>query len=269
MRNLEALTLTSVFAVTVPVTLGLTHEQASVLLPTTLVITCAFWGLGNRVTRPGRVIAYCLIAGAIAGVLNIWLSLFLWLRLFMPGALRYIDADVSARITALGAMVGIAYGAVYLLPMLIRLSARSLRRSEGIDRCLIGYGAWGVLVLFLALRIFFAFAFADTDFAHSNLVFGLALGGIGLHALMLSVGLVRWARRRWWLGRVVTGNVPGWLVCERQQFQQSDLEELEVFCKPLFNHTPPHKLRVLARGAATDPAETYRSGPLAPRFLIV
>lgn len=167
----------------------------------------------------------------------------------------------------IGAGVGLAYGTAFLLPMLIQVATRSLRRTEAIDRCLISYGMWGALVLFTAIAV--AYEYCDTTSDPMDWVLTLTLGSIGVHASLFAVGILRWARRRVWLGRVEQGKVPGWLVCEQQRFQGAQLEGLEVFCKPLLDRTGGNSFRVLARGAATATSEAYRTLPIAPKYLIV
>src|SRR5688572_32031401 len=61
------------------------------------------------------------------------------------------DLTVTGVQTCALPIFGFAYGTAYLLPMLIQLSARSLRHTEAIDRCLTWLGAWGMLLLVLDL----------------------------------------------------------------------------------------------------------------------
>ncbi len=260
----ERLTLVSLLLVTVPVTAGLSFLFAPVVLPTTALVAYAFWHLGRPITQLGPMIVYCFAGGALAGVVNAWLTLLLWGLFGAKWLFGDISAGASSVATLLGAGVGLAYGTAYLLPMLIQISTRSLRRTEAIDRCLAGFGLWGLLVLLVGIRFAQAYL-GDVD----EPVFVVALASAGVHASMFVAGILRWARRRSWLSRVEKGKVPGWLVCEQQRFHAAQLEGLEVFCKPLLERTRQNHLRVLARGQATATSEAYRKLPIAPKYLIV
>lgn len=263
----EAVTLGSLLLVTLPVTAGFSFMFAPVLLPSTALVAYAFWRLGHLVTKPGAMIAYCFAAGTFAGVLNSWLTLLFWSLFSRGGMYSRVDAATFSVGTLLGAAVGLAYGTAYLLPMLVKLSARSLRRTEGVDRCLISFGLWGMLVLCLGLAGAYAYYHPIENTLEVVLV--VTLASVGIHACMLAFGLIRWARRKSWLARVARGKVPGWLVCEQAQFQQHAIGNLEVFCKPWFGPTDTSGLRVLARGSATRSTEAYRTSPPEPRFLVV
>ncbi|HEU5075915.1 MAG TPA: hypothetical protein VFU02_17095 [Polyangiaceae bacterium] len=261
----EGVTLASLLAVTLPVTAALSFMLVPVVLPTTGLVAYAFWHHGRRVTQVGTMIVYCFAAGALAGALNSCLTLLLW-GLFVGGSLfRHMGAAFGSALL-LGAGVGIAHGTAYLLPMLVQLSARSLRRVEGVDRCLISHGSWGVVVLGLAIAAASAVADVREDWLVPVLVVTFACAG--LHAAMLVVGTLRSARRRAWLARVVRGKVPGWLVCEQHQFAPAELEGLELFCKPLFAPASASEYRVLARRGKTGPRNAYRTAPITAKFLI-
>jgi len=143
------LTLASLLLVTLPVTAGLSFMFAPVVLPSTALVAYAFWHLGRRVTKPGAMVVYCFCAGTFAGVINGWLTVSFW-SLFLGDLSQSIRSfDIA---TLVGAAVGLVYGTAYLLPMLVQLSARSLRRTEAVDRCLVSFGLWGTLVLCGASR---------------------------------------------------------------------------------------------------------------------
>lgn len=259
----EGLTLASLLAVTLPVTAALSFMLIPMVLPTTALVLYAFWHQGRHVTRVGEMIVYCFVAGALAGTVNSWLTMLLW-GLFVGGS---PFRQAGASLTLIGACVGIAHGTAYLLPMLVQLSARSLRRAEGVDRCFICHGAWGVLVLGLGVA-----AACMAGGARENsvvLVFVVACAIAGLHAAMFVIGILRSARRRAWLARVVRRKVPGWLVCERHQFTPAEIKGLEVFCKPLFAPANASDYRVLARRGKTSGRGAYRTAPLTAKFLIV
>lgn len=260
----EGLTLASLLLVTLPVTLGLSFMFAPVLLPSTALVAYAFWHLGRRVAKPGTMIVYCFGAGTFAGVLNGWLTVSFWALFFREDLSQSIRAfDIA---TLVGGAVGLLYGTAYLLPMLVQLSARSVRRTEALDRCLISFGLWGTLVLCLGIAA--AYAYEHPLENPVEMAFVVSLASIGGHTCMLSLGVLRWARRRAWLTRVARGQVPGWLVCERQRFHQADLEQLEVFCKPLFGPKNTAGFRVLARGEQLELGDAYRNAPIAPMFLV-
>jgi hypothetical protein len=263
----EGLTLTSLLLVTVPVTAGLSIMFAPVVLPTTVLVAYAFWHFGRRITQVGPMIVYCFAIGGLAGAVNSWLSLLVW-GLFYGGAfVRYIDGDAIGLATLFGAGVGLAYGTGYLLPMLIQVATRRLRRTEAIDRCLIGYGAWGVSVLVASICV--ASDYEGATGKPIDLAVAVALASISVHAALFAIGILRWARRRSWLSRVEQGKVPGWLVCEQHRFHQAQLEGLEVFCKPLFRTTHADRFKVLARSSATRTSEAYRTVPVAAKYLVV
>lgn len=263
----EGLTLLSLLSVTVPITLALSFMFAPVVLPSTVLIAYAFWHFGRRVTKPGAMVAYCFAAGALAGVVNGWSTVIFW-ALFSGDQLFAHLGNTIGLVSFLGAGIGLAYGTAYLLPMLIQTSTRALRRAEAIDRCLIGYGVWGMLVLFLGLGATIHSHAGGLDSALDLAVF-LALGSLALHASMFGLGVLRSSRRKWWLARVKQGKVPGWLVCEQERFHSAELAGLEVFCRPLF--LPPYSddLQVLARGELAETRDAYRTIPIAPRFLVV
>lgn len=263
----EGLTLSSLLLVTVPVTAGLSFMFAPVVLPTTVLVAYAFWHVGRRITRVGPMVVYCFAAGGLAGALNSWLTLLVWGLFYGDWFFQRIDGEVVSLTTLLGAGIGLAYGTAYLLPMLIQVSTRSLRRTEAIDRCLISYGSWGVVVLVAGLAV--ANEYEDATGQPIDLVVAVALASISVHASIFALGVLRWARRRSWLGRVKQGKVPGWLVCEQQRFHRAQLEGLEVFCKPLFGPTHADDFKVLARGTTTATSEAYRTVPIAAKYLIV
>ena len=262
----EGVTLASLLAVTLPITAAMSFMLVPVVLPTTALVAYAFWHQGRRVRTLGGMVVYCFAAGALAGALNSCLTMLLW-GLCVGGSLsRHVGAAFGSA-TVIGVCVGIAHGTVYLLPMLVQLSARSLRRTEGVDRCLISHGSWGMLVLAVGI----AAPFTVVDALENSLVLVLvvAFASGGLHAAMFLVGTLGWARRRAWLARVVRGQVPGWLVCEQHQFTPAELEGLEVFCKPLFGPASASNYRVLARCGKIAAREAYRTAPITAEFLIV
>lgn len=119
-----------------------------------------------------------------------------------------------------------------------------------------GSGSWGLLVLTAAFALWFPYPDAPAAMRHAEFV--AAVAALGVHALMFMVGVTRSTRRYWWLARVVRGKVPGWLVCERVQFSGTDLESLDVFCRPWFARTPAQGRRVLARGTQGGAKQAYR-----------
>jgi len=260
------LTLMSLLLVTLPVTAGFSFMFAPVLLPSTALVAYAFWHLGRRVSQPGAMIAYCFAAGTFAGVLNSWVTLMFWGMFFDGNVFRYLDPETFGVGTLLGAAVGLAYGTAYLLPMLVQLSARALRRTEAVDRCLMCFGVWGMLVLSLGLA--FAYAYQHPIESTLEVVFVITLASAGAHASMFVFGLIRWARRKSWLARVARGKVPGWRIYEQQRFQRAELERLEVFCSPLRSSEALDGFRVLARSTLSGAPDAYRATPLTPKFLV-
>ena len=264
----ERVTLVSLLVVTLTVTAGLSYIYFPLILPGTALVAVGFWHFGRRITRAGALVKYCFAAGPVAGILNGWISIVMMLLFNRGDMAMNLDSSAFGLVTVAGAGLGIAYGAAYLVPMLDQLHARFLRRTEGVDRCLVVCGLWGAFVPLASLSA------AQTHLGTlgpSDGVLAAAFVGAGLHIAMFTLGTLRWARRRLWLARVVRGKVPGWQVCEQQHFQPEQLEKLERFCQPLFTGRPNGESRVLARGAATASAagETYRSVPIAPKFLIV
>jgi len=270
----ERVTLVSLLAVTaavmayvvIPNARGLDAGVGLFLILSTTLAAYAFWRRGRRVRGLGRTIGYCFAGGALAGIGNGWLFGCSWALLSGGDVLVYVDAEFCVCLTLLAAAVGVAFGIAYLLPMLTQWSAKSLRPSEGVDRCLLGSGAWGMLVLGSLLSVAFHEDHVVAVMRHGECA--LAAGLLGVHALMFLAGVTRSLRRSWWLGRVVRGKVPGWLACERLQFAGADLESLEVFCGPWFARTPASGLRVLARRTSSRSDEAYRSSSPVPRFLI-
>ena len=257
----ETLTLACLLAISVPLAAAFT-DKAFPLLPSTALVTVAFWHFGRR--KPRRsLIGYCLGAGALAGIVNAWVTLLL------SGIFLYqdwIDLPIYFYAAPIAAIIGVVHGLAFLVPLRILRSDRSFRLAESIDRCLITNGAWGLFILCLGLS--FCITLRDPSFTRFELVWTLGLPSLGLHALMLCVGLVRWAHRRLWLGRVAAGKIAGWRVCENQQFHAAQLEGLEIFGQPLFRTSDADALRVLVHEESSGSADTYRS-PSPPKFLIV
>lgn len=260
----DRITLGSLLVVTLTVTAGVTYIYLPLVLPGTAVVAVAFWHFGRRITRAGALVKYCFTAGPLAGVLNSWISA-LMMAVFNRGDMAmHMDANTFGLMTVLGACVGFAYGAAYLVPMLDQRSARSLRRTEGVDRSLVCCGLWGVFVPLAALSA------AQTHLGAlgpRDSVLAAAFAGVGGHLAMFITGTLRFARRRLWLARVRRGKVAGWHVCEPERFHRAELERLERFCQPLFVEAPDTP-RVLARSIAAA-GEAYRSVPVAPKFLVV
>jgi len=261
--SVEGVTLTSLLAVTASVTAGVTFFLAPVVVPCTAIVAYGFWRMGRRITQPASMVLYCVGGGAVAGAANVCLMLVAS-SLFPGGEFLWRLGVQLLGLALLGAAVGVAYGFAYVLPILTQLSARSLRRPEGVDRCLVRYGLWGVIVLGLGFSLLVVFPGAEE--AMHDVVFVIAGASFVLHAWMLLIGTLRWARRRAWLARVSRGMVPGWLVCDPQRFDAAELEGLQVFSNPLFTRPPAKRRRVLAWGDGTD---AYRSTPLTPKYLVV
>lgn len=252
--------LTSLIAVTVSVSAGVAFVIAPVIVPCTALVAYGFWHAGRRITRLRDMLLYCLVGGALTGAVNAWLTLGVWSMFGGGYFLRNIQPDALKLAGVIGAVAGIAYGCAYLLPMLSRLRARALLRSEGVDRSLVSYGIWGVIVLPLGFTLIVGHPEATNDV----LVPILATSFV-LHLSMLLLGTVRWARRRAWLARVLKGKVPGWLVCDSQRFHAAELEALQIFSCPLFARPSPNQLRVLAWG---DGSDAYRTTPLTPKYFV-
>src|SRR6187431_467291 len=123
--SVEGVAMTSLLAVTVAVTASVGSVLAPMVVPSTALVAYGFWRVGRRITRPSRMWLYCLGGGAVAGAVNGWLAVALWVILDRG---EPIGLDVRTLVSAgeFGAVVGVAYGFAYLLPMLTQLSARSL-----------------------------------------------------------------------------------------------------------------------------------------------
>jgi len=236
-----------------------------VILSTTLV-TYTFWRKGRGVSDLRAALSYCLSAGVLAGIANVWLCIVLMTLASSGELVSFLDPALAGMLTLLAAVAGVAFGVACLLPMLTRLSARELRPAEGIDRCLIGFGFWGTLVLGSVLAAWSPHAKPHAGPHHPMAV--AAVATLGAHALMFLVGLGRSARRQWWLARVRQGKVPGWLACDRERFVPGELEGLEMFCEPWLGREHAGGPRVLALGTATRASDVYRECPPVPKFLI-
>jgi len=260
--TVEGVAMSSLLAVTVAATASVTFHFTPVVAPCTALVAYGFWRVRRRVTPSGGIWLYCLGGGAVAGALNGWLTLCAWW--IMAGEpIQRLDFDALAGAGVLGSVAGVAYGFGYLIPMFIELSARSLRRTDGIDRCLMGYGLWGVLILGVAFHLVLR-AGGVRESMHVA-VFLFAAATLVLHGSMALIGTLRWARRRWWLERVLQGKVADWLVCDSERFHATELAGLEVFCSPLFASPTADSLHVLAWA---DPTHAYRATPLTPKYLV-
>jgi len=270
----ERLTIVSLLAVTVSVIAYFLVPPFSniyapitpmVILSTTLV-AYAFWRQGRRVNGLRAALTYCLGGGALAGVSAIWFFVIVMTLITSGEMLEFVDLRVAGALTLLAAGVGVAFGVTYLIPVLTRLSARGLRPSESIDRCLTGFGFWGTLVLATVCTLWSPYAKQHSGPEHPMVV--VAFATLGAHALMFLVGLTRSLRRHWWLARVVQGNVPGWQACERSRFAPGELDGLELFSEPWFRRERAGGQRVLAQGIATRASDVYRECSPVPKFLI-
>lgn len=270
----ERLTLVSLLAVTgsvvsyflVPPFANIYAPITPLLVLSTTLVAYAFWRRGRRVNDLRGALSYCLGGGALAGIGAVWLCVVLMTLVTSGEMLSLLDPGLAGTLTLFAAGLGVAFGMAYLLPILTRLSARDLRPSESIDRCLTGFGCWGTLVLGTVCTLWSPYAKAQSGPEHPMVV--VAFATLGAHALMFLVGLTRSARRHWWLARVVQGKVPGWLACERERFVPGELEGLEMFSEPWFRRERAGGPRVLAQGTATRASEVYRECPPVPKFLI-
>ena len=270
----ERLTLVSLLSVTasvisyllVPPFQNIYAPITPVVVLSTTLVAYAVWRRGRFVKSVRGALSYCLGGGVLAGIGAIWLCIGVLTLISGGEMLRLLDDGVAGRVTFLAAAAGLVFGVVLLLPMLTRLSARGLRPSESIDRCLTGFGFWGTLVLGVAFGVGSRYAEMPAGPHHPMVV--VAFATFGAHALMFLVGLTRSLRRQWWLARVVQGKVPGWIACDRQRFVPSELEALERFCEPWFGRERAGGPRVLAQGTGAQPSAGYRKVPPVPKFLI-
>ena len=126
--SVNGIAVTSLLVVTACATcwLALTNDDLIALIayyvvPSTTLFAYGFWRVGRRITRPSRMLLYCLGAGGVAGILNACIPHCL-LAVSGGGPIDF-NVVVLGLAARSGAKVGIAYGCAYLLPMLIQLSA--------------------------------------------------------------------------------------------------------------------------------------------------
>ena len=271
----ERAALVGMLLVVPPVTARLFPALASVVVPSTLLVTVGYWLWLKSIRSDTLLVLHALWIGALAGYMNTVGSLHL--HLWVSGKFEDLPTAGFAGLLLgfVGCLHGVSYGLVLLPPVWMARCSRRFHSAEAFDRVLASTGLWGVITL------------ACLDPILDHFALDHALGGISLYSnwptlppsalwilavagclLMLAFGLERLRQRRAWLARVRRGKVPGWLVVSSEHFGE-DLDELPLFCPRLFGRAASSGLAaglVLAEGAASKGA--YRSEGLTPRFRI-
>lgn len=269
----ERAALASMLLVVLPVTARLFPMLASVVVPSTLLVTVGYWLWLKSIRSDTLLVLHAIWIGALGGYMNTVGSLHL--HIWLSGRLQDLPTAGFAALLMgfVGCLHGVSYGLVLLPPVWIARCSRRFHAAEAFDRVLASTGLWGAITL------------ACLDPIVDQFALNHSLGGISLYSnwlflpvselwllavagcvLLLAFGLARLHRRRAWLARVRHGNVPGWLVVSSEQFSQ-DIDELPLFCPQLFGRAASATELVLAEGAASKGA--YRSEGLTPRFRIV
>lgn len=252
--------LVSLLLVCVPVTASWSTLVAVLVVPVTLVVAVGFWHASRRRVGVWSLVRYSVVGGAIGGAIDasICYSLVLY---FGEGSL--IRTAFNFPVAGLvGVFIGVAYGLGFLPLLLLQASARGLLRTEGIDRCLIGCGLWGLAMNQLGLVVLEEYLPHLSTTIQPALVAAWWLVARA-HGLMLVLGFVPWAGRRLWLRRVASGKVRGWRLCSVDDFGTGAVAALPVFCKPLIARA--RRARVLAQSRSGD---VYRGETLDPKYLV-
>jgi hypothetical protein len=251
--------LVSLLIVCVPVTASWSTLVAVLVVPVTLVVAVGFWHASRRRVGFWSLVRYSVVGGAISGAIDAGLCYSVVLG-FSHGSL--IRTAFNFPIAGLvGVLLGVAYGLGFLPLLLLQASIRGLLRTEGIDRCLIGCGLWGLVVGQLGFNVQPHLSRFIFEIQPALNLSWAAMSFI--HGLMLALGFIPWAGRRLWLQRVASGKVPGWQLCSVDDFGAGAVAALPLFCKPLVARAK--RARVLARSRSGD---VYRGETLEPKYLV-
>ena len=250
--------LASMLLVAAPATANWSTLIAVLVVPLTLLVATGFWYASRRQVGFRRIAGYCVLGGALGGALDASLC-YSALRSFDDGSL-IATAFSFPIVGVVGVFTGIAYGLGFLPLLLLQASARGMRRTEAVDRCLIGCGLWGLAASQLGAGLqprlsLFSFEMQP--------MLSMSWSAVAIaHGVMLVLGFIPWAGRRVWLQRVVSGKIQGWQLCSVDDFGAA-VATLPVFCKPLIPRA--RKARVLVRSRTGD---VYRGEVLEPKYLV-
>ena len=256
----QHVTLASLLILSVPLTMTWSTLIAKLVVPVTLVVTAAFWYGSRRFVERRRLVWYCILGGAAGGAIDATLC-YTFVTIVSYGPLVQVAVGFPSALLA-GVVFGVGYGLCFLPPLLIQASTRGLRRSEAIDRCLIGCGVW----LWVIARLWLAFRAAayQREFNVDLLTLALPWGvAYWLSCGMLLAGVVPWVGRWWWLERVARGKVSGWRLSNIDEYGPGTLDGLPVFGKPLIPRS--RSARVLVKLRAGD---AYRGELSEPHYLV-
>lgn len=256
----QHVTLASLLIVSVLLTLSWSTLIAELVVPVTLGITIAFWYRSRRIVGVRRLVWYCILGGAAGGVVDATLC-YTFVTIVSHGSVVQVAIGFPSALLV-GVVFGVGYGLCFLPPLLVQASTRGLRRSEALERCLIGCGVW----LWAVTRLWLAFPGAayqrefNVDLSLLAVPWAVAYS---LSGYMLLIGVVPWVGRWWWLERVARGKVSGWRLSNLDEYGPGTLDGLPPFGKPLFPRS--RRARVLVKLRAGD---SYRSELSEPRYLV-
>jgi len=256
----QHVTLASLLILSVPLTVSWSTLFAELVVPVTLVVTAAFWCGSRRIVEARRLVWYCILGGAACGAIDSTLC-YAFVTLVSHGSFVQLAFGFPSALLA-GVLFGVGYGVCFLPPLLVQVSTRGLRRSEALDRCLVGCGVWlwAITRVWLACRGVAYQREFNVDLMMVAMPWGLAYC---LSGCMLLAGAVPCVGRWWWLERVARGKVSGWRLSNIDEYGPSALEGLPFFGKPLIPRS--RSARVLVKLRAGD---TYRGELCEPRYLV-
>lgn len=257
----QHVTLASLLILSVPLTICWSTVIAVLVVPVTLLTTLGFWHISRRVVEARQLVRYCILGGATAGAIDAILC-YSFVTFVSHGPWVRVAVGFPSALLV-GVLFGAGYGLVFLPPLLVQSSARGLRRSAAIDRCLVGCGAWSWAVAQIGLELPAAY---QTRLSLEVLgVVHAAWGALAMVAsLMLLVGVVPCVGRWYWLERVERGKVAGWSLVRGDDYRPGVLAGLPVFSKPLIPRI--RSARVLVKVRTGD---TYRGELSEPRYLVL
>jgi len=257
----QHVTLASLLILSVPLTLSWSTLIAELVVPVTLVVTAAFWYGSRRIVERRRLAWYCILGGAVGGAIDATLC-YAFVTIVAHGPLVQLAFAFPSALLA-GVVFGVGYGLCFLLPLLVQASTRGLRRSEALDRCLIGCGVWlwAITRLWLEFRGVAYQREFNVDLMRVAMPWGLAHW---ISGCMLLAGVVPCVGRWWWLQRVARGKVSGWRLSNIDEYGPGALDGLPVFGKPIVPRS--RSARVLVQSRAGD---AYRGELSEPRYLVL
>jgi len=256
----QHVTLASLLILSIPLTFCWSTVIAILVVPVTLAGTAVFWYASRRIVEVRRLVWYSIVGGAAGGAIDATLC-YTFVTIASHGSLvRVAIAFPSALLV--GVLFGVGYGLAFLPPLLVQASSRGLRRSEAIDRCLIGCGVWGWLIAQLGLQLPAAYQ-SRLSLELLTLVQGTWSAAALLYSFMLFLGVVPYVGRWWWPERVARGKVSGWRLSNLDEYGPGTLDGLPPFGKPLIPRSRSARVLVKLRAG-----HSYRGELSEPRYLV-